>query len=64
MGLVLGPSPRFVVAKTVTLISDDTGHRLVEISNVLLQNPLVQLEAENVSESQTLPELESEYVTV
>ena len=64
MGLVLGPSPILVVAKTVTLISDDAGQSEEEISNILLHNPFVQLEASTKSVPQEFPESESEYMTV
>ena len=53
-----------VVAKTVTFISDDTGQSEEEISNTLLHNPPVQLEAGTKSEPQGFPESESEYMTV
>lgn len=64
MGYVIGPSPILVVAKTVTLISDDTGQSEEIISNMLLHNPSVQLEAGTKSEPQIFPDSASEYVTV
>ena len=63
-GLLLGPSPILVVAKTVTLISDDTGQSEEEISNKLLQNLSVQEAAGTRFKPQKLPDSESEYVTV
>ena len=64
MGLVFDSSPILVVAKTVTLISDDAGQSGEKISNTLLQIPSVQLEAGTKSEPQTLPDSESDYVMV
>lgn len=43
MGIVDGPSPRFVAADIVTFILDDGGHDDIdEISNSPLQVPLSQ----------------------
>lgn len=45
IGLDIGPTPRVVIAKIVTLISEDGGQSEDKILNTLPQNPSVQFEA-------------------
>ena len=64
MGFVCGPSPRIVTADTVTLISEDGVHSDDEISNSLLQTPLIQEVALIECDPHTAPVAESKYLTV
>ena len=54
-----GPSPRIVVAKMVTLISENEKQSDDEISKISLQFPPTQLELGIMTEPQSLPEVES-----
>ena len=55
-----GPSPNTLVAITNTLIPVEGEHNNDETSNMWLQTPPPQEEAEMLAEPQLLPEVESE----